>query len=597
MNFCPYYTLVHQKMQLFTNVNKILHKTVKRGGENPTKYKKTKNMQEIVQGPVDKKQTRRHNTSYEAAQVLPVKDTEEERMKGRQKEKNMFELYSSVIDIRRKVFAELARLAYEGGDIHQMAALPYKILPGEDSHYRDSIFLERAIVSERLRLAMGLPLRPVDQYMPTNANLYDAAVAEKYYDPPLVNIIKFACHGCPERKVLVSSGCQGCLAHPCQEICPKKAITIKEGRSVIDESKCVNCGRCVDVCPYHAIIRMERPCAKSCGMGAIRTDAHGKADIDYNKCVSCGQCIVNCPFGAIADKSQIYQVIHAMKHGKRVVAMLAPAFIGQFGDDVTPGKLLSGMKELGFERVVDVAIGADMCAIDEAKRFREEVPEKHPYMLTSCCPSWIAMAKQMYPELSDHVSMSLTPMVLTARLVKQRDPDCKIVFVGPCSAKKLEAMRRTVRSYVDYVLTFEELAGMFAGKDIDLSAMPESEGFGTATGAGRNFAVSGGVAKAVVDAVHYTDETVEVKTAHAEGLAECRKLLAMAKAGKYNGYLIEGMGCPGGCIAGMGTLQTVKKSQANVAKFKDEAVHQNSMESEYDLSRVEALEKLDIDWN
>lgn len=508
----------------------------------------------------------------------------------------MFELYSSVIDIRRKVFAELARLAFEGGDMHQLAALPYKIIPGDQSTYRDSIFLERAIVSERLRLAMGLPLRPVDQYMPTTANLYDAVVAEKYYEPPLVNIIKFACHACPEREVIVSSGCQGCLAKPCKEICPKDAITVKNGKSVIDPAKCVKCGRCVDVCPYHAIIRMERPCAKACGMGAIRSDEHGKAEINYDKCVSCGQCIVNCPFGAIADKSQIYQVIHSIKQGKRVVAMLAPAFIGQFGGEVTPGKLVSAMRELGFSRVVDVAVGADMCAIDESKRFLEEVPEKQPFMITSCCPSWISMAKKMYPELSDYVSMSLTPMVLTARLVKQNDPDCKIVFVGPCSAKKLEAMRRTVRSYVDYVLTFEELAGMFEGKGIDFSTLEDDGTLSTATGAGRNFAVSGGVAKAVVDAVHYVDPTVEVKTVHAEGLAECRKLLAMAKAGKYNGYLLEGMGCPGGCVAGMGTLQPVAKSKKAVADYKAQAVHQNSMESEYDLSRVEALEKLDIDW-
>ena len=508
----------------------------------------------------------------------------------------MYRLYSSVNEIRRKVFSELARLAYEGGDVHRFASLPYKIIPGEDGSYRDSIFLERAIVSERLRLAMGLPLRPIDQYAPTNDHLYDAVVAEKYYEPPLINIIKFACHGCPERKVLVSSGCQGCLAHPCKEVCPKGAISLQHGRSVIDESKCVNCGRCVDACPYHAIIKMERPCAKACGMGAIRSDEKGKADIDYNKCVSCGQCIVNCPFGAISDESQIYQVIHSIKDGKRVIAMMAPAFVGQFGPEATPGRILTAMYKLGFSRVVDVAVGADMCAIDESKRFLEEVPEKQPFMITSCCPSWISMAKKMYPELSDYVSMSLTPMVLTARLVKQNDPDCKIVFVGPCSAKKLEAMRRTVRSYVDYVLTFEELAGMFEAKDINFSELEESEGFSTATGAGRNFAVSGGVAKAVVDAVHYKDPDIEVKTVHAEGLADCRKLLALAKAGKYNGYLLEGMGCPGGCIAGMGTLQAVKDSQKAVADFKAQAAYQNSMESNYDIKRVEALEKLDIDW-
>lgn len=509
----------------------------------------------------------------------------------------MYELYSSVIDIRRKVFAELARFAYEDGDIHRFAALPYTIIPGEESTYRDSIFLERAIVSERLRLAMGLPLRPIDQYMPTNTNVDASAVAEKYYEPPLVNVIKFACHACPEREVIVSSGCQGCLAHPCKEVCPKNAIDIVHGKSVIDPNKCVKCGRCVDVCPYHAIIKMERPCAKACGMGAIRSDEHGRADIDYNKCVSCGQCIVNCPFGAIADKSQIYQVVRSIKEGHQLVALVAPAFIGQFGPEATPKRLIGALKELGFSHVAEVAVGADLCTIDEAKRFMEEVPEKHPFMATSCCPSWISMAKKTYPELADCISMSLTPMVLSARLMKQKYPDCKIVFIGPCSAKKLEAMRHQVRSYVDFVLTFEELAGMFEGKGIDFSKVEEdAEGFVTATGAGRNFAVSGGVAQAVVDAIHRIDPDREVKTVHAEGLQECRKILAMAKAGKYNGYLLEGMGCPGGCVAGMGTLQSVKDSQKAVAQYKSQTSIQNAMDSQYDISKVEALEKLDIDW-
>ena len=137
---------------------------------------------------------------------------------------------------------------------------------------------------------------------------------------------------------------------------------------------------------------------------------------------------------------------------------------------------------------------------------------------------------------------------------------------------------------------------MFEGKRIDFDKLEDDQTVSAATGAGRNFAVSGGVAKAVVDAVHYTDPDIEVKTVHAEGLAECRKLLALAKAGKYNGYLLEGMGCPGGCIAGMGTLRPVSESQKNIAAYKAEAAHQNSMESEYDLKRVEALEKLDIDW-
>ena len=239
-------------------------------------------------------------------------------------------IVTSVTDIRRKVFTEVARLAYEGGDYSRIEALPYKIVPGEVARYRESIFLERAIVGERLRLAIGLPLRPLDEHAPVSMGIDESAIDEKYYDPPLVNIIKFACNACPEKQFHVSDACQGCLAHSCKEVCPKGAISIVHGKSVIDQSKCVKCGRCKDACPYGAILKMERPCAKACGMDAIGSDEQGIATIDYDKCVSCGMCLVNCPFGAISDKGQIFQLIHAMRDNARVIAIVAPAFVGQF---------------------------------------------------------------------------------------------------------------------------------------------------------------------------------------------------------------------------------------------------------------------------
>ena len=493
-------------------------------------------------------------------------------------------IYSSVTDIRRKVFTEVARLAYEGGDYSRMEELPYKIVPGEVAKYRESIFLERAVVGERLRLAMGLPLRPIDEHKLVSEGVNESAVAEKYYDPPLVNIIKFACNACPEKEIRVTDCCQGCLAHPCSEVCPKGAITIQHGKSHIDPEKCIKCGRCVDVCPYGAINRLERPCAKACGMNAISSDAQGKATIDYDKCVSCGMCIVNCPFGAISDKGQIFQLIHAIKAGQRVIAIVAPAFVGQFGPSVTPQKLESAMKQLGFDSMVEVAIGADLCTIEEAKDFMREVPEHQPFMATSCCPSWSVMAKKLFPDLAPYISMALTPMVLTARLQKKMHKNCKIAFIGPCSAKKLEASRRTIRSDVDFVLTFEELMGMFEAKGVDLTTLADSEIADEATGAGRGFAVSGGVAQAVADVIKKLDPDREVKIASAQGLQECRKMLQLAKAGKYNGYLLEGMGCPGGCVAGAGTIQPVRKSAASVAKFQHDSEHQNALDSTYKIT-------------
>ena len=495
-------------------------------------------------------------------------------------------IYTPVTDIRRKVFTEVARMAYEVDDMvdfeYLMHELPYEIIPGEERSLRSSILLERAIVSARIRLAMGLSLRPIDEKVSASEGLEESVIAEKYYEPPLINVIKFACNKCEEKTIKVTGLCQGCLAHPCQEVCPKKAISFRNGKSHIDQSLCIKCGRCVATCPYNAIVRMERPCAKACGMDAIHSDKYGRAEIDYNTCVSCGMCLVNCPFGAIADKGQIFQLIRSIKRGDRVIAIVAPAFINQF-PGMTPAKLREAMKLLGFAGISEVAIGADLCTIDEAKDFMAEVPEKLPFMGTSCCPAWSVMAKKLFPDYAECISMTMTPMVLTARLIKKDDKDARICFVGPCSAKKLEASRRSVRSEVDFVLTFEELMGLFEAKESDVSALPDdpNDNFDDASGDGRGFAVSGGVAQAVVNAIHKMDPGREVKVASAQGLADCRKMMMMAKAGKYNGYLLEGMACPGGCIAGAGTLADPARSAAMLTKYKAQAPMASAVDTPY----------------
>ena len=304
-------------------------------------------------------------------------------------------------------------------------------------------------------------------------------------------------------------------------------------------------------------------------MDAIGSDELGRAKIDYDKCVSCGMCLVNCPFGAISDKSQIFQLIQAIKRGDKVVAAVAPAFVSQFGENVTSSQMREAMRQVGFHKVIEVAVGADMCTAEEAEDFLKKVPAEQPFMATSCCPSWSVMAKKLFPQFKDYISMAMTPMVLTARLYKKDHPDVRIVFIGPCTAKKLEASRRTIRSDVDFVLTFEEMQGIFDAKGIVPSEMPvdPEEEFSTGTSLGRGFAVTGGVANAVKEAIKEIDPDREVKIEHADGLRECRKMLQMARAGKRNGYLLEGMACPGGCVAGAGTITPVKKSTAAVGKY------------------------------
>ncbi len=488
---------------------------------------------------------------------------------------------SLITDIRKSIFTEVARMAYAGRGYEGVDELPYIIVPGDRPLHRESIFLERAIASERIRLAMGLNIQPIQTRHLMTDGMDAAAVAEQYYEPPLINIIPYACHACPTNQYRVTESCQGCLAASCQKVCPKDAISFVNGKSYIDTQKCIKCGKCAKVCSYHAIIHLERPCQAACGMDAIVSDEYGRASINQDKCVACGQCLVSCPFGAIVDKGQIFQVVQSVLKGDKVIAIVAPAFIGQFGKYATPGKFIAAMKKLGFHRIVEVAVGADMCAIEESKDFLEKVPEQQDYMATSCCPAWHSMIKKLYPDQMQNVSMTLTPMVYTARLMKKKYPGCKVVFVGPCAAKKLEAIREDIRSDVDFVLTFEELQGMFEAKEIDFATIEELEDLNEGTAAGRGFAVSGGVAKAVADLVEQERPGIQVNTARAEGLRDCRKLMAMAKAGKYNGYLLEGMACPGGCVAGAGTLLPVELATNVVGRYQKEAGQVSPLDSEY----------------
>ena len=324
-------------------------------------------------------------------------------------------------------------------------------------------------------------------------------------------------------------------------------------------------------------------------MDAIVQDSQGRAVIDQDKCVACGQCLVSCPFGAIVDKGQIYQVIQSILQGDKVIAIVAPAFIGQFGKHSTPGKFIAAMKKLGFARIVEVAVGADLCTIEEAKDFLEKVPDQQNYMATSCCPAWHSMIYKLFPGEAKNISMTLTPMVFTARLMKKRYPGCKVVFVGPCAAKKLEAIRADIRSDVDFVLTFEELQGMFEAKEIDFETIEPMFDLKEGTAAGRGFAVSGGVAGAVTNAIKENDPDAQVLTARAEGLRDCRKLMTLAKAGKYNGYLLEGMACPGGCVAGAGTLLPVELAANVVGRYQKEADKENPKDSAY----IDQMETLD----
>lgn len=479
---------------------------------------------------------------------------------------------TQVRKIRRRVFKEVSKLAYESDDLQDdILSLPYKIVDYEESQFQ-SVYRERDIVRERIRLALGLSLRPDNKFMHLTQHLDASNIAEKYYEPPLMQVIPSACNACPENDYAVTERCMGCVAHPCREVCPRGAISMKNGKSVIDQEKCIRCGKCKNVCPYDAISHQMRPCLAHCGVNAIYSDQKGRACIDNDKCVSCGQCMVSCPFGAIADKSQIFQLIRAIQSGRKIIAQVAPSFAGQFGPKVTPAMFKEALKQLGFYDVYETAIGADMGCVAEAKHYVEKVTTGQiAFSLTSCCPSWSVMTKKLFPETIDKISNELTPMVATARYIKEQEPDADIVFIGPCASKKLEASRHSVRSDVAFVITFEELTGMFEAKGLLLEEMQEMEGMNDATSCGRGYGVAGGVASAIEKCINTYYPGTEVHIEHAESLAECKKILMLAKAGKKNGCLIEGMACPGGCVAGAGTNIAISQAAREVIKFKESA--------------------------
>ncbi len=481
-------------------------------------------------------------------------------------------LDTNVKKTRRKIFRAVAELAYTSKNLTKdIEALPYELCNVEDSADWENIYREREVTRERLRLALGMRLRPEDKPVSVSSGVEESNVAEKYYEPPLLQVIPSACNACPENMYIVSDQCMGCVAHPCMEVCPKGAISMKNGKSFIDQEKCIHCGKCHSVCPYDAISHKKRPCADVCGAGAIISDELGRADIDRTACVSCGQCMAHCPFGAIADKSQIFQLVKALQSGKKIIAEAAPSFVGQFGAAV-PAQIKAALKMLGFADVVETAIGADIGCMAEAEHYVEKVSTGElPFILTSCCPSWMFLAKLFFPETIDNISRELTPMVATARIIKEKDPEALVVFIGPCASKKLEASRRTVRSDVDFVITYEELQGIFDAKGIVPEEIETKETMEDATGAARGYGAAGGVSAAIEKCIRTYYPGTEIHIEHAEGLADCKKMLTLAKSGLKKGCLIEGMACPGGCIAGAGTNIAIPVAKKKLADFQVEA--------------------------
>lgn len=487
---------------------------------------------------------------------------------------------TEVMKIRRKVLLELSRLAWEDSLAENISEIADTIVTNEGPRYRCCVHKERAVVKDRIKLALAQPL---DVSITEAAK---AALAGEIAKMPLVNIMPEACDQCPIDKFLVTNACRNCVAHNCIAGCPKNAITVVQNQAYIDKGRCIECGLCKKSCMYGAIVEISRPCERACELGAIKSDKERRAAIDYDKCVQCGGCKAACPFGAINEQSYIVQVIQAIKSQRPVYAMLAPAFISQLGIKVKAFQVVAALKSIGFTDVAEVALAADVVTLAEAEEFLHAVPEHQSYMTTSCCPAFVEMVGKHLPDSRDKVSTTPSPMVVMGRMIKDQHPDAVVVFVGPCIAKKAEARKN--RDVIDYVLTFEELATMLA--NINLAGFTEEKTESDASQTGILFARAGGVSGAVVKALAEKDALDQLKAVRAEGLDECYKMLKEIGEGKREANFMEGMACVGGCIGGPGVLADRRVSGKMVENFAAQsAVVDSAPENEKAVQRHNEL--------
>lgn len=457
---------------------------------------------------------------------------------------------TKVQHLKYKVLREVARHHWNGDLKESIVDIPKELIPGKESTMRCCVYKERAILSERIKIAMG---------------------GDKS-NPNVIEVIDIACDECPAGGYTVTDSCRGCLAHRCEDVCPRNAITFDEHQKAhIDKSKCVNCGKCAAVCPYSAITNHTRPCESACKINAISMAEDGAASIDNDKCISCGACVYQCPWGAITDKSFILDVIDLIKGSEdntkyKLYAVVAPSISSQFVY-AKLGQVIEGIRQLGFHHVVEAALGADMVAFAESKELAEK-----GFLTSSCCPAFVDYIHKSFPEMSEYVSHNLSPMASIAKYIKETSPNAKIVFIGPCTAKKMEFQKPEVAPYIDSVITFEELQALFDSRDMDLTVLSETA-LDNASYYGRIFARCGGLADAVAEGLkeHGIDD-FDLKPVSCDGIAACRIELLKASKGKKTANFIEGMACTGGCIGGAGCLTHGEKNKADVDKYGREAM-------------------------
>ena len=470
------------------------------------------------------------------------------------------------IHIKKDILIRIVEAFFSDDFENAVNRIPVEMRPkGFEVPYRCCIHKERAIIRDRAIANLGFSMENDDEIKSLASYAADAMKREEPDEKPLT-VLEDACKGCVPSKIYVTDLCKGCVARPCEQTCKFGAITVKDGRSQIDGSKCKGCKMCISACPYNAIVKLAVPCEDACPVGAIAKNEKGLAVINYDECISCGKCVANCPFGAIHEKSQIIDVLKHIKSDKKVIAMFAPAIAGQFPGNIK--QFETALIKAGFDDVFEVAQGADITTKNEAKEFEERMEKGEPFMTTSCCAGYNELVKKHLSELKPFVSTTKTPLYYTAEIAREIYPDAKLVFISPCVAKRKEVADNP---NIDYVLNSEEIGALFIGRKIEILECEEREIKNPPSKQGRNYAITGGVAGAVKHAMKNPDimKPYIVNGLNKDSIKDLKRFAKSASCPDCN--IIEVMACYGGCIGGNSTINTERGAKKSIEALLNES--------------------------
>ena len=455
---------------------------------------------------------------------------------------------NNVMIVRQKLLTKLIELWKEDQLVAKIDRLPLELSPRNAQHKgRCCIHKERAVWKYKSLPLLGYDMTDeTDELTPLSDYARRALERDRNLKENIMCVIDEACSSCVRINYDISNLCRGCVARACALNCPKNAIDFNKetGQARIDHSLCVSCGICHNSCPYHAIVYIPVPCEEACPVQAISKDEHGVEHIDESKCIYCGKCLNSCPFGAIFEISQVFDVLQSIRRGEKLVAIVAPSILSQY--KVPVEQFYGAVKAIGFTDVIEVAQGAMDTISHESEELAEKLAEGQPFMTTSCCPSYIEMAEKHAPDLKKYISSTGSPMYYAARIARRKHPDAKVVFIGPCIAKRKEARRDEC---VDYVMTFEEIHSVLSGLGIEFSEAQTYEMAFTSIRTAHGFGQNGGVMAAVQA---HVDGKLQFAGLQVANLTKknVNLLKAYGKTGKAPAQFIEVMACEGGCISG-----------------------------------------------